>query len=157
MTEELKRDTEDAMTKIASPATAEVVGPVGAASGAPPASQPARTDRPQSKGIQVSEQAYPSVDLEGYLSARDRKSGKRVVRDRSGGIALVREDALDLDRFRANGVPLHNVGRRFRVVGEDGITEQERAVFEKVLNLPLTAILKAETRRGLNGQFADRF
>ncbi|HYR52560.1 MAG TPA: hypothetical protein VET83_08090, partial [Candidatus Dormibacteraeota bacterium] len=73
----------------------------------------------------MSDQAYPSVDLERYLNARDRK-GKKVVRDRSGDIALVREDALNLDLFRENGVPLHNVGRRFRVVGKDGITEQER-------------------------------
>jgi hypothetical protein len=126
VTDDLKPDTEDAMKKIASPATADAVRPVGGATGAPPASQPARADRTQSKGIQVSEQGYPSVDLESYLNARDRKGGKRVVRDRSGGIALVREDALNLDLFRANGVPLHNVGRRFRVVGEDGITEQER-------------------------------
>ena len=112
------------MKKIASPATAEPVSPVGTRS-MPPAT-PSRTESPQSKGMHVSEQAYPSMDLEGYLSARDRKGGKRVIRDRSGGIALVREDALDLDLFRANGVPLHNVGRRFRVVGPDGITEQER-------------------------------
>jgi len=113
------------MKKIASPATAEVVTPAGPQP-APPAATPSRTERPQSKGIQVSEQAYPSVDLEGYLSARDRKGGKRVIRDRSGGIALVREDALDLGLLRKAGVPLHNVGRRFRVVGTDGITEQER-------------------------------
>ncbi len=113
------------MKKIASPATADVVTPAGAPSAAS-AATPSRTERPPSKGMQVSEQAYPSVDLEGYLSARDRKGGKRVIRDRSGGIALVREDALDLDLFRKHGVPLHNVGRRFRVVGKDGITEQER-------------------------------
>src|SRR5258705_7783611 len=114
------------MKKLASPATAGAVGPVGGASTAIPASPRANTERPQTKGIQVSEHAYPSVDLEPYLSARDRKGGKRVLRDRSGGIALVREDALNQDLFRTNGVPLHNVGRRFRVVGEDGITEQER-------------------------------
>ncbi len=113
------------MKKIASPATVEAVSPVGPASPRP-AVAPARTDRPQSGGIPVSEQAYPDVDLEIYLSARDRKGGKRVVRDRSGGITLVREDALDHDLLRVNGVPLHNVGRRFRVVGPDGITEQER-------------------------------
>jgi hypothetical protein len=113
------------MKKIASPATAEAISAAGSSSASSP-STPSRTERPQSKGIHVSEQAYPSVDLEGYLSARDRKGGKRVIRDRSGGIALVREDALDLDLFRKNGVPLHNVGRRFRVVGKDGITEQER-------------------------------
>jgi len=112
------------MKKIASPATAEVVTSAGARS-TRSAATPSQT-LPQSKGIHVSEQAYPSVDLEGYLNARDRKGGKRVIRDRSGGIALVREDALNLDLFRANGVPLHNVGRRFRVVGTDGITEQER-------------------------------
>ena len=114
------------MKKLASPATAGAVGPVGGASPAIPASPRANAERPQTKGIQVSEHAYPSVDLEPYLSARDRKGGKRVLRDRSGGIALVREDALNQDLFRTNGVPLHNVGRRFRVVGEDGITEQER-------------------------------
>ena len=113
------------MKKLASPATAEGVGSMAAHS-ATSSAPSARTDRPQSKGIQVSDQAYPSVDLEGYLNARDRKGGKKVVRDGSGGIALVREDALNLDRFRENGVPLHNVGRRFRVVGKDGITEQER-------------------------------
>lgn len=113
------------MKKIASPATAEAVRPLAATSAPSPAPS-ARTDRPQSEGIQVSDQAYPSVDLEGYLNARDRKGGKRVLRDRSGGIALVREDALNLGLFRLNGIPLHNVGRRFSVVGEDGITEQER-------------------------------
>src|SRR6267378_6632779 len=114
------------MKKLASPATAETVSPVGGASPALPAARRVNAEPPQTKGSQVSEQAYPSVDLEPYLSARDRKGGKRVIRDRSGGIALVREDALNLDLFRTNGVPLHNVGRRFRVVGEDGITEQER-------------------------------
>ena len=111
------------MRKIASPATADLVAPMEASA---PQAAPSRADRPQSKGIHVSEQAYPTVDLEGYLSARDRKGGKRVIRDRSGAIALVREDALDLEKFRADGIPLHNVGRRFRVVGIDGITEQER-------------------------------
>ena len=114
------------MKKLASPATAEAVSPVGGASPELLATPRANTERPQTKGIQVSEHAYPSVDLEPYLSARDRKGGKRVLRDRSGGIALVREDALNQDLFRTNGVPLHNVGRRFRVVGADGITEQER-------------------------------
>ena len=120
-----KRNTEDSMKKIASPATAEVVTPAGPRT-SPPAATPSRTERPPSKGIQVSEQAYPSVDLEGYLSARDRKGGTRVIRDRSGGIALVREDALDLSLLRKAQVPLHNVGRRFRVVGTDGITDHER-------------------------------
>ena len=113
------------MKKIASPATAEI-GTPAEPKAAPRAATPSRIESPQSKGLSVSDQAYPSVDLEGYLSARDRKGGKRVVRDRSGAIALVREDALDLDKFRADGIPLHNVGRRFRVVGADGITEQER-------------------------------
>ena len=112
------------MKKIASPATAEA-NPAEPKS-APGAATPARIERPPSKGINVSEQAYPTVDLEGYLSARDKKGGKRVIRDRSGAIALVREDALDLDKFRSHGIPLYNVGRRFRVVGVDGITEQER-------------------------------
>jgi phosphoenolpyruvate carboxykinase-like protein len=112
------------MKKLASPAAAEAVGSMSAHS-APASAPSARTERPPSKGMQVSDQAYPSVDLERYLNARDRK-GKKVVRDRSGDIALVREDALNLDLFRENGVPLHNVGRRFRVVGKDGITEQER-------------------------------
>jgi hypothetical protein len=126
VTEDSKPKTEEPMKKLASPATAEAVSPVGGASPELLATPRANTERPQTKGIQVSEYAYPSVDLEPYLSARDRKGGKRVLRDRSGGIALVREDALNQDLFRTNGVPLHNVGRRFRVVGPDGITEQER-------------------------------
>ena len=114
------------MKKLASPATAEAVRPVGAEPSARTPAPSARAGNPQTRGNPVSDQAYPSVDLEPYLSDRDKKGGKRVVRDRSGGIALVREDALNLEMLRANGVPLHNVGRRFRVVGEDGITEQER-------------------------------
>jgi hypothetical protein len=118
--DDMKHDPEVPMKKIASPATVDrTASPLSAATSS-------RADRTLSKGIHVSEQAYPSVDLEGYLSARDRKGGKRVIRDRAGAIALVREDALNLDQFRADGIPLHNVGRRFRVVGRDGITEQER-------------------------------
>ena len=69
---------------------------------------------------------YPTVHLEPFLNARDRKASKRVIRDRSGEIVFVREDALALAQFRAAGIPLYNVGRRFRVLGPDGITEQER-------------------------------
>ena len=110
------------MKKLASPATAEVLSPAANGSvvshGAPP--------RPQTKETNVSDLAYPMIDLERYLSARDRKGGKRVIRDGSGAVVLVREDALDLARFRADGIPLHNVGRRFRVVGRDGTSEIER-------------------------------
>ncbi|MGH7680754.1 MAG: phosphoenolpyruvate carboxykinase (ATP) [Candidatus Eiseniibacteriota bacterium] len=69
---------------------------------------------------------YPTVHLEPFLNARDRKGSKRVVRDRSGEVVFVREDALDLSQFRTAGIPLYNVGRRFRVLGPDGVTEQER-------------------------------
>jgi hypothetical protein len=122
VTNEFKKSREEPVEKLANPATAATMGSSGGAASPPPG----RAESPQTKGRQVSEQAYPTVDLEEYLSARDRETSKRVVRDRSGGIALVREDALNLDRFRRNGVPLHNVGRRFRIVGPDGISEQER-------------------------------
>lgn len=69
---------------------------------------------------------YPTADLESYLTPRDRKASKRVIRDRSGAIVLVREEALLLGRFREAGIPLYNVGRRFRVLGRDGHTEEER-------------------------------
>ncbi|HYR68969.1 MAG TPA: phosphoenolpyruvate carboxykinase (ATP), partial [Candidatus Dormibacteraeota bacterium] len=79
-----------------------------------------------SRGAEVTKHPYPTIQLEPFLTPRDRKGSKRVVRDRSGGIAFVREDALSLDRIREAGIPLYNVGRRFRVLGPDGITEQER-------------------------------
>src|SRR5207249_12104444 len=123
MPENTNRDTEDPMKKLASPATAEGVGSMAAHS-ATSSAPSARPDRPQSKGIQVSDQAYPSVDLEGYLNARDRKGGKKVVRDGSGGIALVREDALNLDRFRENRSEERRVGKEWKARRWEGARQR---------------------------------
>ena len=47
-----------------------------------------------SRGAEVTKHPYPTVNLEPFLTPRDRKGSTRVIRDRSGGIAFVREDAL---------------------------------------------------------------
>lgn len=108
----------------------KLASPPGAATMEAPAVTPspvaAHTPAKEPRGSQVTKHAYPTVDLEPFLTPRDRKGSKRVVRDRSGGIVLVREDALSLDGFRTAGVPLYNVGRRFRILATDGVTELER-------------------------------
>jgi Phosphoenolpyruvate carboxykinase len=81
--------------------------------------------KPRGRNV-TAEYPYPTTDLEPLLSPKDRKGSKRVIRDRSGRIVLLREDALSIERFRDAGIPLYNLGRRFRVVGEDGCTEMER-------------------------------
>lgn len=74
----------------------------------------------------MTEHPYPTMDLEAYLKPKERGASKRVIRDRSGAIVFVREDALSLESFRKAGVPLYNAGRRFRVLAADGVTELER-------------------------------
>jgi len=122
MTVDPNRSKEEQVNKLASPAGAAMME-------APAATKPPVATRPSTKetrGAEVREHAYPTVNLELFLTPKDRKGSKRVVRDRSGEIVFVREDALSLQQFRAAGIPLHNVGRRFRVLGPDGMTEQER-------------------------------
>jgi hypothetical protein len=115
------------MKEMADPAGPSMLdAPAATPTAATPNAAPTRTESNKPQGAEVREHAYPTVNLESFLSPRDRKGSKRVARDASGGIVLVREDALSLEAFRAAGVPLHNVGRRFRVLGPDGLTEQER-------------------------------
>jgi len=117
-----KNPREDEVKKLAEAAGAgTMVAP--AATKSPVAPQPTTKG---SRGAEVTKHPYPTVQLETFLTPRDRKGSKRVIRDRSEAIAFVREDALSLDRIREAGIPLYNVGRRFRVLGPDGITEQER-------------------------------
>jgi hypothetical protein len=122
MTEDSNRSKEEQVKKLASPAGAVMMDSPAATM--PPVAT--RSSTKETRGAEVREHPYPTVNLESFLLAKDRKGSKRVVRDPSGAIVFVREDALSLPQFRAAGIPLHNVGRRFRVLGPDGITEQER-------------------------------
>ena len=138
------------MKKIASPATADVVTPAGASSAAS-AATPSRTERPPSKGMQVSEQAYPSVDLEGYVREAFAKAASAHFPD-----SLIRPDLHEAAQVSGAWLPLpaatrHKHYKKYSRVLEITITPQMAAALKSFGGVPVQTILRDQ-----QGVFAGR-